>query len=118
MKITIDNIEIKEDPKFPGSGYYGSEDGEVYHVRKLKQCIDNRGYHKVVIYHNRKRKREWVHRIIARCFHKPDLKTKEQVDHKFKDKSKNGKSDIEVVSQKQNLHRQRYGINEPVEGAF
>jgi hypothetical protein len=94
--------------------YKVSASGEVYNLagKKLKPGKDGSGYHFVFIYHNKKKKQEKVHRLVAKCFI-PNHKNKPQVNHIDGNKDNNHVSNLEWVTQSENMkHAFRLGLCE------
>lgn len=95
----------------PNVPYFAvSKEGKVWNKRSNIQStisIQKSGYRTVAIGIDKKTKTHYVHRMVAETFIEipeylkgiPNL----EVNHKFADKSKNGKDDLEWMTPKQNI---------------
>ena len=83
--------------------YSVSECGEVFGIRgKLKPCFDKRGYKRVWLYDSEgKRFEKYIHRLVAECFVDGDKSL--TVNHKDGNKVNNHKSNLEWISNADNL---------------
>lgn len=76
----------------------------------LKQQTRKDGYKQVMIYINKKAKRQYVHRLVASAFI-PNLKNKPEVNHKNGIKSDNKFSNLEwVTDSEQRYHAEANGL--------
>ena len=91
-------VTIKSFPR-----YSVSEWGEVFGLRgKLKPSSDKRGYMKVWLYNSEgKRFEKYIHRLVAECFVDGDNSL--TVNHIDGDKNNNHKSNLEWLSNADNL---------------
>lgn len=102
------NLEIKGFER-----YSVSEWGEVFGVRgKLKPCFDKRGYKRVWLYDSEGRRFEkYIHRLVAECFVDGDKSL--TVNHKDGNKVNNHKSNLEWISNADNLrHSFKEGLRD------
>jgi len=97
-------IMIKQYPH--NENYYVTDTGEIYSVKKLKPSKQSKGYMRVTINIDGKKKDKYVHRMVMETFEKSNLHTSEQINHKSKDKEDNSKNNLEIVSLLENIkHR-------------
>lgn len=97
----------------PGAkNYYVTDTGEVYRCVRLKQHKNRKGYWRVRLSSNtRGRVMEMIHRLVMELFSKelPSNYDELQVNHKDKDKSNNDDTNLEIVTQLENIsHRDTY----------
>ncbi|RPI18716.1 MAG: HNH endonuclease [Ignavibacteriae bacterium] len=101
--------------EFRNSGYKISNTGIVMNKRgKILKPYTNgqKEYLKVCLRINFKSKYFYIHRLVAELFIKNDyLNTAEQVDHLNKDKTNNHVSNLEIVTNAENLYRKYNGYN-------
>lgn len=108
--------------EIPGcEGIYVTEDGRIYstlrHGVYLKQQQDNKGYMRVRVTINRKKKQIKVHRAVAEAF-VPNPQNKQQVNHKDGNKQNNRADNLEWVTNKENAsHAIDHGLWGNVFGA-
>lgn len=93
--------------------YFVSPDGEIFsNGHKLKHCIHKNGYHSVELWKNGKRKREYVHRLVAKEYI-PNPKGLKEVNHLNGNKSDNSVNNLEWCSSSDNkIHAYRTGIRQ------
>lgn len=84
--------------------YIVFENGDIYNLKnhKLKPGTDGRGYKYIFVHDGKSRKTEKVHRIVAKCFI-PNPDNKPQINHVDGDKSNNDISNLEWVTQSENM---------------
>ena len=99
--------------------YTVNEFGEVFSnykngmVKKLKGCIDDKGYHYVDLRQNGKRRCPKIHRLVALAF-LPSVKGKEQINHMDGNKENNALSNLEWMTNLENMrHSYETGIRKP-----
>jgi len=83
--------------------YEISSDGKIYNIKRkkyLKNVLADR-YEIVLLYKNNKRKRYYVHRLVADAFCEKQ-EGKDYVNHKDLDRSNNDYSNLEWVTAKEN----------------
>jgi hypothetical protein len=83
--------------------YEVSSDGGIYNIKRkkyLKNVLADR-YYIVLLYKKNKRKRHYVHRLVADAFCEKQ-EGKEYVNHKDLDRSNNDYSNLEWVTAKEN----------------
>lgn len=93
-------------------GYTVFEDGVILSLsgKKMRPGKDGRGYHFVIIHSDGMRKPKKVHRIVAECFI-PNPENKPQVNHIDGDKDNNAASNLEWVTQSENMkHAYKMGL--------
>lgn len=71
--------------------------------RILKTQTDNKGYERLTYTFEREKRREKVHRLVAKTF-LPAQKTKQHVNHLNGNKSDNRASNLEWCSNRENVH--------------
>jgi predicted ABC-class ATPase len=95
---------MKELKDFPG--YYITEDGRVFSTKynKLKELTkqENKGYWAIYLEKDRKQYRKSIHRLVAETYI-PNPDNLPQVNHIDEDKKNNHISNLEWVTQQQNL---------------
>lgn len=87
-----------------------SEDGKVYsndyqkrgYRKELKQRTDKDGYKFVVLFHNTKRYKRMVHRLVAMSFLEEDVE-RTQVNHKNGNREDNRIINLEWVTHRENV---------------
>lgn len=83
--------------------YKISSDGKIYNIKRkkyLKNVLADR-YYIVLLYKNNKRKRYYVHRLVAEAFCEKK-EGKDYVNHKDLDRTNNDFSNLEWVTAKEN----------------
>lgn len=101
------NTKIKNlrDLGFPQHCIY--EDGKVYSLNSnkyLKTQLCEKGYHKITLYHNKKRKTFLLHRLVALSFlDLPENYEDLEVNHKDGDKSNNNVINLEWATSLDNI---------------
>lgn len=90
--------EIKDYP-----GYFITEDGKVWSSKsnKFLSFKDVNGYNKVQLYHNKKRKYFFVHRLVAEAFI-PNPNNLPYVNHKDENRKNNNVDNLEWCTTKYN----------------
>lgn len=86
--------------------YSVTKHGEIYSHRSgkiLKKHSNGYGYLIVALYKDKKRKSSYVHRLVAKCFVSND-DNKKCVNHINGDRTDNRVSNLEWVTQKENIH--------------
>lgn len=92
-------------------GYYEiSNFGNVKRIKvcrgtaggKIKTYLGN-GYSKVDLYISQKRKKSYIHRLIAEAFI-PNHQNKSQINHIDNNRANNAISNLEWTTQKENIH--------------
>lgn len=89
--------------------YFVNEDGSVYSLyskKYLKQSCNSHGYLSVELYEGKKRKRIFVHRLVAQTF-LPNPFNLPQVNHKDENPSNNHINNLEWCDAKYNMN---YGL--------
>lgn len=95
--------------------YKITKEGKVISLKhktqiELKGEIDKDGYRRVLIYVDGKRKKFFVHRLVAEQYI-PNPENKPQVNHKDGDKLNNHYSNLEWVTNKENIvHAEKLGL--------
>jgi hypothetical protein len=101
-------MEWRTIPEFPN--YEVNENGDVrsYRIGKnISPMMNRSGYYKLNIWHNGKLYSRLVHRLVAQAFiSNPD--DKPQINHIDSDKSNNHVSNLEWVTQKENMKHRTY----------
>jgi hypothetical protein len=69
----------------------------------LKKCMESTGYLSVELYNGRKRKRFYIHRLVASCFCINET-DKNVVNHINGDRHNNHYKNLEWVTAKENIH--------------
>ena len=87
--------------------YEISKEGKIYSLKNNKRkeiigFIDKYGYRRVLLYENGKRKRYFVHRLVATKYI-PNPENKTQVNHKDGNKLNNSVENLEWVTPKENI---------------
>lgn len=84
--------------------YFINDSGEVYNnnCKKIKSHPDKDGYPKVRLWNGEKYKNFFVHRLVAAAFI-PNPMNKPQVNHKDGNKTNNNVSNLEWVTQSENM---------------
>ena len=87
--------------------YLITEEGDVYStkygkLKKKKQCTDTRGYKKVTLQTDGKRKTYNVHRLVAEIYI-PNPDNLPEVNHIDEDKTNNNVSNLEWCSRQYNI---------------
>ena len=87
--------------------YEITKDGRIISLkhnkrREIKGYIDKYGYRRVLIYENGKRKKYFVHRLVAEKYI-PNLNNLPQVNHKDGNKLNNCIDNLEWVTPKENI---------------
>ena len=87
--------------------YEITKDGKIISLkhnkrREIKGYIDKYGYRRVLIYENGKRKKYFVHRLVAEKYI-PNPDNLPQVNHKDGDKLNNCVDNLEWVTPKENI---------------
>ena len=98
--------------------YIINEDGTIFgKVRgKIKKPTDNHGYDIVCLSLNNKQSQYSVHRLVATKYI-PNPENKPQVNHKDGDKKNNKVSNLEWVTQSENIKHSIYEIGNKGHGA-
>lgn len=95
--------------------YKITKEGKVISLKhkksvELKGEIDKDGYKRVLIYIDGKRKKFFVHRLVAQTFI-PNPENKPQVNHKDGNKLNNHVNNLEWVTNKENInHAEKFGL--------
>lgn len=95
--------------------YKITKEGKVISLKhkneiELKGEIDKDGYRRVLIYVEGKRKKFFVHRLVAEQYI-PNPENKPQVNHKDGNKLNNHYSNLEWVTNKENIvHAEKLGL--------
>lgn len=87
--------------------YEITKDGKVYSLKHKKRkeifgYVDKDGYRRVIIYENKKRKKHYVHRLVAEKYISNPNKLP-QVNHKDGNKLNNDVKNLEWVTPKDNI---------------
>jgi len=93
--------------------YSLSSDGRVFSLlfnkkRELKKIKDSNGYFFVALWKNKKRHTKWVHRLVYESF---NSKTDLQIDHINEIKTDNRLSNLQAITQRQNISKNRLTKN-------
>ena len=95
---------MKEIKDFPG--YFVTEDGRVYSTKynKLKELTkqENQGYYAIYLEKDKKQYRKSIHRLVAETYIQ-NPNNLPQVNHIDEDKKNNHISNLEWVTQQQNI---------------
>ncbi len=81
-------------------------------IRLMKFAIDKNGYKKVNLTKNSKKKRFFVHRLVAQAFI-PNPENKPQVNHKSGQKDQNNVENLEWVTQSENAKHSFRVLGQP-----
>jgi len=91
--------------QFKNTPYYVTENGDVYRDdKKLKPYIDKEGYKRIRITENKIRKNFRIHRLVAECYIS-NPNNLPQIDHIDCNKLNNHISNLEWVTEKENIKR-------------
>lgn len=96
--------------------YKITKEGKVISLKNKKETeilgeIDRDGYRRVIIYKNGKRKKFFVHRLVAMQYI-PNPENKPQVNHKDGNKLNNSVENLEWVTNKENIrHAMLHGLS-------
>jgi len=102
---------MKEIPKY--ESYKITKLGKVYRCnRELKNAISNRGYSYVTLCKNGKRKMYYIHQLVAMTYlnHNP-CGLKIIVDHIDGDKLNNNLSNLQLISNSENIKKSNWCKN-------
>lgn len=86
--------------------YFVTSDGKCYrNGKEIKGYVSTKGYVKVEIWENNKRKTTGLHRMVAECYIENPYQ-KPQINHRDGNKKNNNITNLEWVTQEQNIqHR-------------
>lgn len=101
MSILVkDGIEYREFE----DGVYVSETGDVIRIHELAIGDNGKGYKHFSVHRGGVSTRYYVHRAVAEMFH-PNPENKPQVDHIDGDKSNNWATNLQWISQVDNIRK-------------
>lgn len=87
------------------TSYFVSSDGKVFNRngREIKPYLHTRGYLKVDLWDKQKRKKLFVHRLVAEAF-LPNPNGYPQINHKDEDKTNNAVENLEWCTNRYNMN--------------
>lgn len=102
--------------QYRDTNYFVTEDGKVFRgERQLKPYRQSKGYLRVDVWYEKQKTVTYAHRMIAETF-LPNTKNHCCINHKDGNKANNNISNLEWVSNSENIHHRqevlRVGVNE------